>query len=230
MYITKYELQKPHSCKYFLAWVEKTVASISGSADGKNAIRFRQGFVKQLIEEVMPIAIFAEHHFGHTDEVVIQCIIGNQKYDAQIFDNRSYEPTLSYIEATQAHDGENEISRMRKLTECGHVSAVGSVYKNGTKATGIKVDVNNEAVSRRDVVDRLFIQCKEAIARKAGKTYPDGTALVVVFDDYLLDEQGVDAGTLKTRISPLVARLKNVRLVSLVGWSKRTYIEFSLYG
>lgn len=230
MYLTEDELQKPHSCKCFLEWVENTVASISDSTAGKNAIRFRKGVVKQLIEEVMPVAIFAEHHFGHTDEVVIQCVIGNQKYDAQVFDNRSYEPKLSYIEATQAHDGENEISRMRKLVECGQVSAVGSVCKKGTKATGIKVVVNSEAVSRRDTLDLTFVRCKEAIERKAGMTYPENTALVVVFDDYLLDEQGFDASALKTRIRPLVAKLKNFRLVSLVGWSKRTYIEFSLYG
>jgi len=226
MCVTQNELKTPRPCKDFLLWVEKKIENIANCETGKGTIRFRRGLAKQLVEEAMPIGIFAEHHFGHTDNVIIQCVIGSQNYDAQIFDKRSDQPALSYLEVTQSHDGEDEISRMRKLSECGHVSAVGEICKRGTNATGIKINVKEEAVSHDDVLEHTFTLCRDAIERKACKLYPEGTALVVVFDDYLLGSKGVDAKTLRAYINPVIARLDNFRLVALIGWSKRTYIAF----
>jgi hypothetical protein len=222
------ELEAPRSAGKLLPWVERRMEDIASTEEGKHAIRFREGLAKQLVEEMFPLGIFAMHYFGDTEDVMIQLVLGSQNYDAIIADNREPKLPFSYIEVTQAHEGQNERLRMLALEREGHVSTLGPVSKVGTKATGISVEVEEVALGHDDVRSREFSRVKDAILRKTGKCYPPDTALLVVFDDYISVKDDEDLNALRECVQALLPQLSKFRWLGVVGWSKRTYIAFDL--
>lgn len=117
---------------------------------------------------------------------------------------------------------------MVELERIGHVNALGAVQKTGTKATGIHVEVENEAVSHAAVLERELRKVEEAIRRKVQKSYPPDTALLVVFDDYISMRDEVDLGRLRDCIQSLLPDLRSFRWLAVIGWSKGTFEEFDL--
>jgi hypothetical protein len=226
--LTSEELQAPRTAAQFLPWVEQRMAAVAATDAGKHAIGFRKGLVKPLVEEALPLGIFAAHHFWGSDNVTIALVLGNQNYDATIEDHRAQKSPFSFIEVTQAHEGENEHLRMLVLEREGHVSLLGPVHKSGTKATGIHVEVEGVALRHATVLQRELDRVEAAILRKTGKPYPPDTALLVVFDDYISIKDESDLEALRSRIQPLLSCLENFRWLAVVGWSKRTFLEFDL--
>lgn len=204
------------------------MAEVASTDAGKHVIRFRKGLAKPLVEEALPLGIFASHHFGNSDDVTIALVLGNQNHDALIEDHREHKAPFSFVEVTQAHEGENEHLRMLALEREGHVSLLGPVQKSGTKATGIHVEVEDVAVRHYTVLQRELDLIEAAIRRKAGKPCPPDTALLVVFDDYISIKKESDRAALRSRIQPLLSCLGNFRWLAVLGWSKRTFIEFDL--
>ena len=227
--LTKEELEVPRSADQFLAWVEHKIDYLHTIKEGKQVIRYRQGFAKELIEEAFPIGIFCLHHFKSSPDVKVQHIVGNQTYDAIVTDLRENKSPISFLEVTQAHEGENEHLRMLVLERNGHVSSLGTVAKAGTKQTGINVHVANEAKSHSEILNNELDKIKEAAKRKLGRTYPNGTALLIVFEDRLVDWSIEDSKAMDMFVKDNILQyLINFRWVALVGWSKRTYLEFNM--
>jgi hypothetical protein len=227
--LTKEELEVPRSADQFLPWVENKIDYLRTIKEDKRIIRFRQGFAKELIEEAFPIGIFCLHHFKSSPDVKIQHIIGDQKYDAIVTDLRENKSPIIFLEVTQAHEGENEHLWMLALERDGYVSAIGSVRKTGTKHTGITVHVSNEAKSQSELINNELDKIKEAAKRKSGKVYPKGTALLIVFDDRIVEWSTEDSNAMDMIVKDNILQyLINFRWVALIGWSKRTYLEFNM--
>jgi len=222
--LTEENLQQVRSVAELLPWVESCIAQIGSTNEGRRSVRLRQGLAKPLVEEALPIGIFGMHHFGATNDVSIRLVLGNQNYDAEV---QGCESQFSFIEVTQAHEGEDEHLRMLVLEEKGHVSTVGEVQKSGTKATGITVDVETIAVSHEAQRDKEIGRIGDAIERKIGKDYPARTALVVVFDDYISIQNDDDIAALREFMQTFADRLQQFDLLAVVGWSKKTYLELS---
>ncbi|MCH8135180.1 MAG: hypothetical protein IIB77_04280 [Proteobacteria bacterium] len=223
--LTQEDLEVRRTAAAFLPWVEECIEKIGSTNEGKSAIRFRQGLAKQLVEEALPIGIFAMHHFGAKEDIAIQLVVGNQNYDAIVTGDSSF---FSYIEVTQAHEGEDAHLRMIALECDGHVSTLGPVIKTGTKATGISVEVEGIALSHSAVLCEELARIQDAVARKIDKSYPEDTALLVVFDDYISIRNEQDLAELRSAVEPLMPQLNNFRWFAVVGWSKRTFMEFDL--
>lgn len=226
--LTPEELQEPRTAAKLLPWVEQKIEEIGSTEDGKRAIRFREGLAKPLVEEVLPLGIFASRHFHNSGKVNIQPTLGNQDYDATIQDRREQRAPFSFVEITQAHEGENKHLRMMVLERIGHVNVLGAVRKTGTKATDIHIEIENEAVSHTTVVEHELRKVEEAIRRKVQKSYPRDTALLVVFDDYISMQNQDDLGRLRDCVQSLLPDLRNFRWLAVIGWSKRTFEEFDL--
>lgn len=227
--ISQAELESPRSAKAYLPWVEAKLQELAETDEGKSAVRFRRGLAKPLIEEALPLAIFATKHYRGSRCVTIQHRIGSQNFDAEVVDRRIRKSPFKYIEITQAHEGENEHYRMIALERDGHVNVLGTVTKTGTKHTGITVEVTNEARSHACVLSQELTRIEKAIDRKLRKPYAEGTALVVAFDDYIAIQSGKDMDTLRKFVSEvLISRIVNFRWLALVGWGKRNYSEFDL--
>jgi hypothetical protein len=227
-FVTKQELEMPRSAAQLLAWAEEKISSIGKTDRGKRAIRFRKGLCKTLVEEALPLGIFCAHYFKASRCVTIQHIVGNQNYDAIVTDARVRKSPITYLEVTQAHGGQTEHLRMIELERRGSVNVLGRVKKRGTKHTGITVDIENEAKPHHDVVAAEKDRITKAVERKAGKSYPKGTGLIIVFDGYVAFRNSEDAEDLRQFAKKnLQSKVTNFYLAALVGWSKQTYVEFS---
>ena len=225
--LTEENLQAERRASEYLPWVERCIELTGSSKEGKRAIRLRQGLAKPLVEEALPIGIFAKYHFGEANDATIRLVLGNQNFDAEV---AGADAGLEHIEVTQAHEGENEHLRMLQLEEKGSVSTIGEVRKTGTKATGITIEVESIALSHTEVRGNELARVCEAIERKIGKSYPNLTALVVVFDDYISIQDDDDEAALRDAVSELLPKLEAFSWLAIVGWSKKTFLEFDLSG
>lgn len=226
-YITKEELEIPRSAAEVRPWVDATLEKISKTKEGRQAVRFREGYLKELTEEALPLGIFCEHYFNGSHSVTLNHLIGNQNYDVEITDKRLEKSPLKYLEITQAHEGENAHLRMIKLKEDGHANAFGKVKKIGTKHTGLYIEIENEAIEHGELVRKELKRIHEAADRKRGKVYPEGTGLIIICDDYVAFRKSEDIVKLKEYIkSNVLPSFNNFTRIFVIGWSSKIFLEF----
>lgn len=226
-YITKKELESPRKASEIRAWIDNKIEQIGSTDRGRHAVRFREGLCKELIEEALPLGIFCEPYFNNSDKVTITHNIGNQNYDATIEDQRENKTDLKYLEITQAHEGEDAHLRMLKLDEDGHVNSLGAVTKNGTKKTGITIEVKNETVEHSVTFKNEVQKIRDAAERKSGKGYPNNTGLIIICDDSIAFSDKADLDILSQIIhDDILPMLEQFSKVFIVGWSSNTYLEF----
>ena len=226
-YITQDELEIPRKASEVRQWVDNKIEKIGSSEEGKQAVRFREGLLKELIEEALPLGIFCDLYFGGSDKVIVTHTVGNQNFDVTIEDNRDSKTPLEYLEITQAHENEDAHLRMLKFKEEGHVNSLGRVTKRGTKHTRITIEVENEAVEHSVVFNNEAQKILNAAKRKSGKEYPDNTGLIIICDDYIAFRDKSDPDRfiefIHYKVLPL---LDNFSKVFVIGWSSKTYLEF----
>lgn len=225
--LTKSEIETPRTAAELHPWVMSKLEELSATEEGKLAIRMSKGLAKELVEESFPLGHFAKHYFNASPQVLITQKIGSQSYDARISDDRKNPSGLQYVEVTQAHEGENGHLRMVMLQEEGHVSALGAVRKEGTKRRRRKIVVENEAKSHSEIVEEQLSRIAAAVSRKSEKNYPDHTALVIIFEDFIVFKNSEDLTLLRDWARQnLISRLPQFEVVSLVGASGDTHFAF----
>ena len=222
------ELTRKRTPSELLKWVEWKMDQVSSTDEGERTLRLREGLAKQLMEEVYPLAIFGSRKFGNTDQVLIQPAIGNQSYDAVVTDLRSGSSCQSYVEITQSHEGESDYLRRLVLQKQGIVFMHSPVIKTGTKATGRRVSIPVKAISAGEVAARELERILDAAKRKAGKSYPVNTWLVIVFDDDCPFQLTVNDRNLDSFVEEHILKLDlRVSTLNLVGWQS-VFREFNL--
>ncbi|MDY1221218.1 hypothetical protein ACM8BJ_34565, partial [Pseudomonas aeruginosa] len=127
--LTAQILEQPHTAHDYLHWVKGLIADVRQEPDGLRQIRLRIGFAKNLMEEALPIGLFASHFFAGSEEVEISLKVGSQNYDATVRDARSRPSGVEFLEVTMASEGETDYLRMHMLHETGCVSGLGFVRK-----------------------------------------------------------------------------------------------------
>jgi hypothetical protein len=223
------EIAKERTPRALLRWVEETFDRDNVTEAFVRAIRLRRGRAKQLVEEIYPLATYAARKYGDSESVWVKPVLGNQNYDAVLTD-RSHCPALvSYVEVTQAHEGETEHLRAVYLDEHGYVPGTGPVHKTGTKKTGLHVSPELEAVPVVETAHSELRRIAEAVKRKESKAYPDSTCLVVTFDDGPMFREVIDEAAIDQFV---VDNLKGLDLrfsaLCLVGKHKHIFREYAL--
>jgi hypothetical protein len=238
--ITKQELETPRSANEMLLWVNNRIDEIGKTLEGKKALRIERGkgngYIKKLVEEALPIAIFAKYHFKESFEVQVKHVIGKKgypQYDAEVIDMRKDKSPIKYLEITQAHGGVSEHLRMMKLERDGHVPALGNFWKSSTKETMKSVDVENRIKYQYpdDILGEELSRIARAADKKYGKAnpYPDGTALLIAFEDRLAIRSFEDVSALDHMVKiDLLSKLTSFQWLALVGWSNQCYLEYDL--
>jgi hypothetical protein len=222
------ELTKKRTPSELLNWVKWKMDQIGSTDEGERILRLHEGFAKQLIEEVYPLAIFGSRKFGDTDQILMQPIIGNQSYDAVLTDLRSKPASESYVEITQSHEGENDYLRRLDLQRKGFSFGHSPVNKKGTKKTGLQFSINPKVVTPGEVAGGEKKRILDAARRKEAKDYPANTSLIIVFNDDLFFRQAVDDAHLDTFVRENILKLDlRFSLLCLIGW-QRVFREFRL--
>lgn len=224
--LTPLVLEQPRMAAAYLPWVKELIGRVkSEELDGLLKIRLRVGLAKVLMQEALPIGLFASKYFEGSSEVEIALKVGSQGYDAVVADRRQKPSGISYIEVTIASEGEIDYLRMFTLHETGQVSGLGRVSKTGTKKTGRVVKVEAEAVSQTEILEKERRIISEAIKRKLGKAYPAGTALLIAFDDTMSYDRADNIANIEDILESYGEQLSVFRLVAIVGLTQKLFIS-----
>jgi hypothetical protein len=225
---SKAEIEKERNPSELYDWLNQKVKQICSTKEGLKDFRLQKGLLKQLVEEVAPLAIFGKQKFDDTDQVLLQPVIGNQNYDAVVTDLRTVPASKGYIEITQSHEGEDDYLRRCELLKEGYVFSKAPVIKTG-KGKSRTVSIPPAATSVEERVKSEMNRILDAAKRKAGKDYPVNTALIISFDDMPPFEKALEV--MGTTIDNFVKKeVLNLDLrfsqLYLVGGAKKLFREY----
>jgi len=182
MIVEKDELETPRTAAEMLDWVYEMLGRFNTK---KLKAEARQGkhFAKELTDEALPLALFAQRYFDKSTDVKITHVIGSQQYDATVEDCRESPSTVKYIEVTVSDRNYAEALRMEALSRDGSVAAYGEVIAEGPKGRRTVLKAKGGALKHDDIRDEHITAIIDAVGKKAKIKYPDNTALVVRVDD-----------------------------------------------
>jgi hypothetical protein len=225
------EIEKERTPSELWDWLNQKVKRICSTEEGLKDLRLQKFHLKQLVEEVAPLAIFSKHKFGDTDQVLLQPVISNTNYDAKVIDKRTEPASETYIEITQAHEGENDYWRRRELLVKGNVPSYAPVIKKG-KGKNRTVSIPNEATSVAERVKNELDRILDAAKGKAGKDYPANTSLIIFFDDTPPFEKAlkvINHTTIDSFVEKEIVKLDlRFSALCLVGSTGITFREYQL--
>lgn len=203
-----------------LDWVYSTHSRFSATKELRTAAREGKFYAKELINEALPIALFASRHFGASTDVIITHVIGNQQHDAVIEDRRRSPGPVRFIEATVSDWSYAESLRMELLSRDGHAPGYGNVEAEGAKGRRTKLVAQLEALDHDTIREQHIAGVIAAVKKKADSKYPDGTALVVRIDDAVPFREDDDVAELdrvaKEVLVPMLAG-REFRVLALEG-------------
>jgi hypothetical protein len=230
-HISEEEITKKRTPFELWDWIILEVNQICSTNKGLRDFRLQKGLLKQLVEEITPLAKFGKHKYGDTGQVLLQPVIGNQDYDAIVTDLRTEPASEAFIEITQAHEGENDYWRRCELLYKGCVSSNAPVIKKneGKKFT---ITIPNEATSVQGRLENTLNRIVDAAKRKASKDYPASTSLIIFFDDTPPFEKALKVikhttldGFIKKEIMNLDLRFSHLYLV---GETEQIFREYQI--
>jgi len=166
------------------------------TGEGKTALRLKQGrFVKEFMEEIWPLALFADAFYAGRTEFFFEPTIGNQSYDVRIYEGSvTREGLRGYLQITQALNGYQNHLRMLHLTQYGRAPRTGDLQKG--RGSQELEESWGEAVPHNSALEATFQEIKAAVLNKSTMRYEAHTELVVEFDDWCIrsaaDKQAFD--------------------------------------
>ena len=229
-YVSKEELEKERIPSELWDWLIQKVNQICSTEEGRRAFRLqndKEKLIKKLVEEIAPLAIFSKHKFGDTDKVFLQPVIGKQNYDAIVTYFRNEPASVTYIEITQAHEGEDDYWRRCELLKNGCVFSYTPVIKDGTKKNRT-VSIPPEATPVEERVKTELGRILDAAKKKESKDYPTNSSLLIFFDDTppfqeVIDNENLDS-FVNEEILNLDLRFSALYLVGSIGITFREYL------
>ena len=228
-FIVKDEMTKERTSQELVDWVEQKLLDISEQESGKKALRMREGFCKQFIEEIYPLSILARLEFPSRNDVTFKPIIGSQNYDALIIYNLPSPKIENKIEITQAHEGYDNYLRREMIQKYGSAPLSGQINRNGRKMTDIELESLAKKVSVRSIQDSVDDQMKligEALDRKLNKSYERDTSLLIIFDDLIASLEEETKEQLRDFINAQSRIKGKFSTLYLVGHHQRIYLKF----
>src|SRR5712671_6308546 len=127
--LTEADLEQPRTQSELRKCVDELHRRFSETNEGKRAVRLRRGhLVKKFMEEIWPLALFADAFYRGRSDVQFQPAIGNQSYDARLFEASTHR-VLHHLQITQSFDGYQNHLRMLHLDEHGRAPVTGLKLK-----------------------------------------------------------------------------------------------------
>jgi len=214
--LTASNLQMPRTQAELRAWVDQLHHQFGCTEEGKRAVRLNKGnLVKQFMEEVWPLSLFADAFYESRRDVLFKFVLGYESYDALIIE-ASGDRILHHLQITQSFDGYRNHLRMLHLEEHGHAPATGPDLEKD-KSTGRVQESWPEAVPHDKLLLQTFERIRAAAQGKSLMRYEKDTSLIVEFEDAHLhsadDRAALDQFANSTLV-PAAARFAALYLVS----------------
>lgn len=153
---------------------------IRSAPDGESALRVRKSILeKRLLEELLPLCKYIQSIYRAGRYVSICWVDGGQNYDAKMeqvgsYIDQEYYPKNSYVEVTSAVHINEYLGRER-------LDTVGFIGGNEGLSRSKNGDINSisDVYKGRGFIVSDSLMILDAISKKAEKSYPEMTVLVV---------------------------------------------------
>ncbi|MBN1396691.1 MAG: hypothetical protein JXA06_01540 [Bacteroidetes bacterium] len=193
--ITHIEIQlkrSPQDLREFVINLKNSVRT--DKKEYQNGI-LKKGYYKEFLDEVVPLSIFA-HEF-YPQNYKIQPILGNQGYDALVFDENDFE--VDRIEMTFPQNGSYEAQDAKLVIERGYSNI--QICKPG------------------DDLDSLFPFILSTCQNKSIKDYSDCTLVITIsplppFEQFVI-KYDAQINSLLSQLSMIKFNAKRVFLLIL---------------
>jgi len=214
--LTKTDFERRRTQAELRDWVDNLHRSFSNTIEGKRAVRLKKGdLVKQFMEEIWPLALFADAFYRGRSDVQFQPAIGNQSYDARLFEASTHR-VLHHLQITQSFDGYQNHLRMLHLDEHGRAPVTGPKLKKD-KTSGHVQETWPEAVCHEHLLAQTFEAIRTAVQGKSRMRYESDTSLIVEIEDHHIHSES-DRRTLddfaRSTLVPVAARFATLYFVS----------------
>jgi hypothetical protein len=209
------EMEQPRTQAELRAWVDDVHERFGRTEEGKRAMRLKEGrLVKKFMEEIWPLALFADAFYPGAAEVLFKAVIGSQSYDALMI-RSTPQRTEEYLQITQAIDGYQNHLRALHLTQYGRAPRTSELKKE--RGAQHVAETWGDAVPHQDALMKTLEEIKTAALKKSKMGYEKGTALIVEFDDWCI-HSGADRGALndwtRRELAAAAPNFLNIYLVS----------------
>lgn len=227
--LTQQELEVHRSAADMLPWVREAASRFNTKALRAEA-REGKHFARVLLDEALPIALFANRYYAASPQVSISHIIGSQNYDAIVTDSRQPPEQIQFIEATTTLMSYADSLRFELMNTQGHAPAYGAVSAEGPKHNRTAITAQSIALDHSKIRDEHLQRVQTAVSKKASKHYEPHTALIIAIDDYVPFDSEADCAALDSMARSVLVPLliaTNIRLLAFEG-SKQTHLVYQV--
>jgi hypothetical protein len=165
----------------FCSQVYEIFEKVRTTPEGLEALRMRRGKCKKLVEELLPICKYIHGKYRPGRYISVRWKDGNQKYDAELrsvgeYVSLGFYPASSFIEVTCAVHPNDYLAR-EHLNVGGAVFGLGGLARTKDhKVSSIPLAQNGD-----DFIYKYADLVLNELAKKAAKSYPEKTTLVMQF-------------------------------------------------
>jgi hypothetical protein len=230
--LTREEMRQARTPDELAQWVERKCEEFGGPA-ARWAGRFREGLAKQFYEEIRPLSFLATKLYHGRSSIL--CVPNldhpSKDFDAVIYDGSVTPPAeVVKVEVTLAIDWREENLRMEYFREHGSVNPLGKVCHTGTKRTGHKIHIEEDAVCHAELMEKRCSLIRKAAERKStSRRYGKTHVLIIFFDDAIWYDPQRDIAALEDFVKCHVLPLPlNFRTVYVLGSSRGTFLPYEL--
>jgi hypothetical protein len=156
MILTAADIQQPRSPRALRRFVLDHTEAVRADLQERRLGLLRKGLYKQFLDEIVPLSCFAV--LAYQEDVLVQPILGNQGYDADVLDGLGHK--IDRVEVTAPRDGAREATDARR------------VAKHGVGAVRIE--------DPGDDFEVLFEHVLRTCRSKARKDYSDCTLAIAI--------------------------------------------------
>jgi hypothetical protein len=159
-------------------WINAKLAEMQTFPDFETIYFERQGInVKKLFEEAIPLATLGLYFYRPAKEVHLNCLTGNQRYDAELSVSGWSNFNIK-VEVTTVETDETTMRR-QALSRHGTVFMTGTIRRDGrniiSEAEMVDTDIEN-----KKWIDLAFERC----LKKIEHGYDEDTAILVSFSNF----------------------------------------------
>jgi len=221
------ECEQERSPQELDEWATAVFERFSANHTTKGFVRRKKELLKKFVEEIVPLCRIGKHKFWTRSDITLKPRMGNQPYGAEIIVRKSRAQRIIRLEIGTAIDGYSDSLLMEYFQKHGTVCLSGSIWREGSKASGGQVCNENGCRDRKKMLEELFNLVHKLANNKMAKTYEPETLLAIVFDDYLPFDLKTDSTALEASISLLLPHLLR-KFVGffLVGQSGKYFHEY----
>jgi len=202
-YITVEETSQLRTPEQFVNWFEGKLSTIhSQKNDLQKQIILHKDIAKFFYEELFPLYRLLQNKQEEWSDVKFSPVKGSQNFDVKVESSR--ENFMTHIEITITVMNHGEHHRNLYFLEHGHTCITGEVSAKGTKRTGKKISVSNDARKHSELNEEKKEQIRKAFKKKDKVVKrPNDTSLLVYFDDYIAFSNGKDRAEMEDFLNSL---------------------------